>query len=288
MKKFLILCLSILFTTPLFASGIDANATSAPCDNATLETYGGTANVEINWEPNTINLRWYDGDTRLNVQNAAQTCTYDDTLNVPSVQLTKTGYTFVGWELRMPGTYTELEYLESTGTQYINTGHTHVANENYEIDVTVVSVDSSYRAIIGAAPSGSGGMFYISSQSNGAWLCNVGMPADSVPLNTKLNIKLVQTSDSVVCAYVNGVLRQCASVGLYGHSLMLLARNSSEYPTIGKLYGAKIYNGTNSLIQNFIPARRNSDGVLGMWDTVTQTFFTNAGTGTFIAGPVVQ
>jgi hypothetical protein len=42
-----------------------------------------------------------------------------------------------------------------------------------------------------------------------------------------------------------------------------------------------------SLVRNFIPARRNSDGVLGMYDTVSNTFFTNAGTGEFIAGPVV-
>ena len=33
---------------------------------------------------------------------------------------------------------------------------------------------------------------------------------------------------------------------------------------------------------------RNSDGVLGMYDTVSQQFFTNAGTGTFIAGEVID
>ncbi len=37
---------------------------------------------------------------------------------------------------------------------------------------------------------------------------------------------------------------------------------------------------------NGIPARRDSDGELGMYDTVSGTFFTNSGTGTFIAGPV--
>lgn len=50
------------------------------------------------------------------------------------------------------------------------------------------------------------------------------------------------------------------------------------------VYYCKIYdNGT--LIRNFIPAKRNSDNVLGLYDIVNSKFYTNAGTGTFIAGP---
>ena len=50
-----------------------------------------------------------------------------------------------------------------------------------------------------------------------------------------------------------------------------------------KIYSAKLYdNGT--LVRDFIPVRRHSDGAIGMYDKVTDTFFGNAGTGTFIAG----
>ena len=41
----------------------------------------------------------------------------------------------------------------------------------------------------------------------------------------------------------------------------------------------------NKVVFWCIPARRNSDSVLGMYDLVTDTFFTNGGTGTFTAGP---
>ena len=95
MKK-VILLWALVFTLPLFASGIDADATDASCDNTTLETYSGTANVEINWVPNTIETRWYNGNTQI---AGPISCTYDDVLNVPSATLTKTGYTFVGWEV---------------------------------------------------------------------------------------------------------------------------------------------------------------------------------------------
>ena len=72
----------MFFISPAFATGI--SGTSAPCDNATLSKYNGTADIEINWEPNTIGLTWYDGDTQLNVPTASQTCTYDGMITVPS------------------------------------------------------------------------------------------------------------------------------------------------------------------------------------------------------------
>lgn len=34
----------------------------------------------------------------------------------------------------------------------------------------------------------------------------------------------------------------------------------------------------------FVPCYRKSDGEIGMYDTVSKTFYTNAGTGTFLKG----
>ena len=54
-----------------------------------------------------------------------------------------------------------------------------------------------------------------------------------------------------------------------------------------RLYSSQLYdNGV--LFQNLIPAKRNSDNAVGMWDTVSKTFFENAGTGDFGAGPNAQ
>ena len=98
MKKVSLLFLCA-FISPAFATGIGTGTTSAPCDNATLSKYNGTADIEINWEPNTINLTWYDGDTQLNVPVASQTCTYDGMITVPSAPPQKLGYTFNGWKI---------------------------------------------------------------------------------------------------------------------------------------------------------------------------------------------
>ena len=98
MKRLLIILSLFIFTIDSFATGI-SGGTSAPCDNDTLNKYTGTANVEINWEPNTINLTWFNGDTELNVASASQTCTYDGVITVPPAPPQKLGYTFNGWKI---------------------------------------------------------------------------------------------------------------------------------------------------------------------------------------------
>ena len=99
MKNLFVLFL-LFFTTDSFASGIASNTNSAPCTNNTLETYSGNSNLQADWQPNTINLRWYNGNTLMNVQESANTCIYDGSLTVPSTAPNRTGYTFAGWEVR--------------------------------------------------------------------------------------------------------------------------------------------------------------------------------------------
>ena len=93
MKKILILLL-IFFTTDSYSTGI-GNVSSAPCDNDTLSKYNGTADVEINWEPNTIGLKWFNGEEQVSGQTS---CVYDGTITVPPAP-TKPGYTFNGWKI---------------------------------------------------------------------------------------------------------------------------------------------------------------------------------------------
>lgn len=91
--------------------------------------------------------------------------------------------------------------------------------------------------------------------------------------------------------FVNGLIAKDIITTLSGPSvnLYLFAGNDNQFGKwyfCGKVYYLQITEGMN-LVRNFIPARRDSDGVLGMYDTVTNTFFTNSGTGNFIAGPMV-
>lgn len=49
------------------------------------------------------------------------------------------------------------------------------------------------------------------------------------------------------------------------------------------IYSWKFYQD-NVLIRDFIPCYRKSDNEIGLYDLVTETFYTNKGTGTFLKG----
>lgn len=77
-------------------------------------------------------------------------------------------------------------------------------------------------------------------------------------------------------------------MGINKDIYLFVGFNKATYPPVQmKLYHFKIWLDDN-LRFNGIPARRDSDGEIGMYDTVTNTFFTNSGTGEFIGGPVVN
>ena len=123
MKKFFVAVLMLL-TIPVFATGVGPGAATADCDNATLNTFSGTSNLSANWQANTIDLHWYNDDTEI-TSGVPTSCIYDGDLTPPSTIPTKTGYTFKGWKTKkifVPDGYTQLEYIENTGTAYINTG----------------------------------------------------------------------------------------------------------------------------------------------------------------------
>ena len=289
MKKIFLLLL-IFFTTESFATGI-GNVATAPCDNDTLSKYTGTANVEINWEPNTINLNWYDGDTKLTVANSAQSCVYDSTLTVPQ-QPTKLGYTFNGWKvIRVPGGFTELQYLESTSsTQWINTNVVYEANDIYRViaDMQFTVVDRTQFFGIHA-----GAYFGIKESKWTLGSDGVTNPSGvtSVYADTNRHIfdlnTTIGSNKNIILKIDNDTYTSARNVSRGYAGIFNLPGRPDGWGCFAKLYGVKFYKNGN-MVFNGVPARRNSDDVIGIYDTVTDTFFTNSGSGSFVAGPEEQ
>jgi hypothetical protein len=71
-----------------------------------------------------------------------------------------------------------------------------------------------------------------------------------------------------------------------GVDLFMFGRNQNGTFNKGvklKLHYFRIYQN-DTLIYDFVPCYRRSDSVAGMYNVVTDTFYTNAGSGTFIVG----
>ena len=85
-----------------------------------------------------------------------------------------------------------------------------------------------------------------------------------------------------------------AEIPTSGVSVYLLhvhtSGNNSWTPLKARLYQTKMWDN-DIMVRNFVPAKRNSDGVIGMYDLAdtnpATAFHTNAGTGTFTAGPTM-
>ena len=219
----------------------------------------------------TINLHWLneDGTTYEN-----STCVIDSDLILPSTPPTKYGYTFTGWKI---GNYIPIEYLESTGTQYIDTGISGEGTWN----IVAQSEETNKNRILVAR--GISGHVWFAATISGYW----GVASDSstlVPNTTKVNATIIFETDKI-SGTVNGrSFERTKSISVNWNNYMLLGYDNN-YLFIGKLFSAKFIQN-NILIRDFIPVL-DENNIPCMFDKVESKFYYNQGTGNFIAGPTL-
>ncbi len=195
----------------------------------------------------------------------------------------------------LPSGYTELEYIQSSGSQYIDTRIKPDSNFSYEIKFsgyTVPTSGSAEHIMFGETAAGWNDMIGINqsragSRSNVIPYIKYDGVACSLAQQTNGILKLTP-----VGLYFNGNLvysKTPSSFGTETYSIYLFAANrqgTASYFTQYRLENFKMWNN-DVLVGNFIPTK-DSNNVVGMYDTVSGQFFTNAGTGEFIAGPEVS
>ena len=119
--------------TPNIAVGTNP----ASCNESVLETTSGTSNLEANWTANTLNLKWYDDvdGNEINPTNpAAATCTYDSGITVPTNSISKTGYTFAGWQVKVATPAQPQQTGFDLSTLNANTSGIDYASKNFAGD----------------------------------------------------------------------------------------------------------------------------------------------------------
>ena len=192
---------------------------------------------------------------------------------------------------RLPSAYQEVEYLESTGTQVINTGLYIDQDSAIELKTVINKIgDSRYY---GAAQQ-------YNVRSFECYYYNYNLEFNFVSVN---NISLNSVPDGsigiITCDKTNATLSYDGGVltkSIAGSpvfetptTLCLFALNRPNGYDFGKV---KIYYAiikkNDVLVRNLVPCYRKSDSKPGMYDLVSNTFFTNAGTGEFVVGANVN
>ena len=169
----------------------------------------------------------------------------------------------------------EIEYLESTGTQYINTGIIANPGEiSFEVDCTIENDSGSSVYTIG-------GLHYIYQSSNNG--IRTGGTNNVIAYTPGNRITITASYDNQnrrTIAIGNNVITGSAYDAESGEFVLLKILN--EPNCIGKLYSAKVY--LNSiLVRDMIPVRIGQAGY--MYDKVSKQLFDNNGKGNFILGP---
>lgn len=202
----------------------------------------------------------------------------------------------------IPAGYKAVEYIESTGSQYIDT---NIGVSSY----TDMTVDLMFKAGARTSTSGNVVIFGVGdSLVDAAYAMNYGGSGEnklffwcgygasgSFPYitaeyerlhdvhfefkNMRVDATTSTTGPSSPCQILPADNLRLFGMGGYTPSVYNIS-------TL-RIYSFKVtekVNNVDTVTHNLIPAERQSDGELGMYDTVTGDFYTNSGTGTFLKG----
>ena len=190
----------------------------------------------------------------------------------------------------LPPEYQQVEYIQSTGTQYIDTGIYASENNSFEVKAQLVHTDNTSQTVWGGRNSSTANQLqgnqlsFVKSSSHYQFISgdtNVASETWDTNLHifyankNKLYIdnRLVYTVQSAPITSKNNVYifttNTAGDVGFNGGSL--------------KIYYFKIWSG-DTLVRDFIPCYRKEDNVVGMYDLVEGKFYENKGTGSFVKG----
>ena len=211
----------------------------------------------------------------------------------------------VGWDgvvvhnddgIVVPEEYQKVEWIESDGYQYLDTQIIPTNSLIIDCKIEIASNRTiGNEGILGSRQTSSGGRVYLVSFYGNAW--HYGIDGDSMISSPYSVIRYMPIE--VHAEFINKKsLLNVGNLTLYNGSTSYTGNEFSMYlfacnnfGTAARYCASRVYSmkiqKNNTLILNFIPCRRKSDNKPGMYDTVTQTFFTNQGTGEFICGPDV-
>lgn len=186
------------------------------------------------------------------------------------------------YPIELPSGYTQVDYIQSSGSQYIDTGFKPNNNTRVVMDAELVSMKGNF-GLFGArvsANSNNYALAWIGSYFRSDYNTVYTQKWEVSQTTRRIYDKNKETTviDGVSQSYTNATFQVPVN-------LVLLANNQNGSITwfaSAKLYSCKIYDNGN-LIRDYVPCKSEND-VAGLYDIVNGIFYENAGTGTFSAG----
>ncbi len=182
-------------------------------------------------------------------------------------------------------TYTRLTYIECDGQQYIELGYKVKEDDVIESNFILTKVASADHFLFGTADANNGLWFEI--YSNTAYV-RFGNNSSTSVSSSAYKYSVVLKKGSVKIGNTTTTLPYN---GMPNNTINLFAgKHNADGSYEGRPYAYGYYRCTkfrvsdsNGLVMDLVPAKRDSDGVVGMLDLVSGKFYTSDGE-PFIAG----
>lgn len=195
---------------------------------------------------------------------------------------------------RLPSNYQEVEYIENSGGGYIDTQYTLDSECDCLIDFIALSASDSrnYANIFG---------YFHSASSTDNFSCNIPIKITTNP--TTATSRYGNQTYSWSTNYILSGTRYTLSFGknglivdnvsrktfnddtfTCGNTCHIFKANGSSLFVTAKLYNFQI-SKNNAIVMELVPCYRKVDGEIGLYDLISDTFFSNASSsGAFVKG----
>ena len=195
--------------------------------------------------------------------------------------------TFVHVSAGLPSEYQRVEYLQSTGSQYIDTGVSGSTPTGFEIDFQLVSTSGSFFGYRTGSTSGRFGCmnwssrFHMMMSSGDIWNYSIDTNRHTGSVQVSSDYSYTWTFDSYSGSGTTNS-NVCAN------TTFKLFYDSYDSKGSLKIYSCNLYDSSGECIRELVACYRISDNTAGFYDLVNDVFYTNAGSGTFTLGPDVN
>ena len=188
-----------------------------------------------------------------------------------------------------PSEYTMLNYIQSSGQQYIDTEYVPTNHTSVEAQFLFNVVgDGQNRGVFGTRAGATSKTYSLIASNTAQLYTGYGT------VNTNTNIRFAKDTVYVVKKEKNTTILDGNPITTANdqtftcpYALVLFAvRNASVTPAFYSrinLYYCKIWDG-DDLVRDFVPCQRIADGEIGLYDKANGTFYENKGTGEFLGG----
>jgi regulation of enolase protein 1 (concanavalin A-like superfamily) len=182
----------------------------------------------------------------------------------------------------IPSIYKVVDWIQSTGTQWINTDIGKDLTHNYRFVGKFNWQDVTNRQVFGAQ----GGTYF--GVVNGYYQvtqASTGNTGKVAPINTDIDFDVTFYLPTQKVSYIFNDISKFNENSDFtytnvGKFYLFNLGNNLTFPSKCKLYYCKLFDN-DTLVRNFIPVYDTITQKYGMWESVQRKFYGNDGTGDF-------